>query len=99
LADRSLADFSLALLQWVQGMLPARTPLTAAPEGTTSCQGWDPAGKPVHLIKVFVHELKVALGQWSDGDEKSNEPVWHNLLELFANFPMLRRITGDALVA
>jgi hypothetical protein len=101
LAGCSLADFSQSFLHWVQAMLPADTPLTAAVDGKTSCQGLDPAGKPVHMLNVFVHELKLVLGQWSVHDEKSNEPtvLRNHLAELFVNFPLLRLITGDALFA
>lgn len=100
LAGCSLADFSQAFLCWVQTML-ADAPLTAAVDGKTSCQGLDPTGKPVHLLSVLVHGFKVVLGQWSVGDEKSNEPtvLRNHLSELFANFPMLRLVTGDALFA
>lgn len=101
LAGCSLADFSQAFLQWVQGMLAADVPLVVAVDGKTSCQGLDPAGKPVHMLSVLVHGLKLVLGQWSVGDEKSNEPtvLRNHLSELFANFPMLRLVTGDALFA
>jgi DDE_Tnp_1-associated len=101
LGSCSLADFSQAFLHWVQQMLPAGVPLVAAVDGKTSCQGLDPAGKPVHMLNVFVHELKLVLGQWSVHGEKSNEPtvLRNHLSELFAHFPMLRLITGDALFA
>lgn len=101
LAACSLADFSQAFLRWIQAMLPPDTPLTAAVDGKTSCQGLDPQGRPVHMLNVFVHDLKVVLGQWSVHDEKSNEPtvLRNHLTELFASFPMLRLITGDALFA
>ena len=101
LAGCSLADFSEAFLQWVRRMLPADGPLVAAVDGKTSCQGLDPTGQPVHMLNVFVHELKLVLGQWSVNDEKSNEPtvLRHHLSELFTNFPMLRLVTGDALFA
>lgn len=101
LAGCSLGDFSQAFLGWVQSLLPADAPLTAAVDGKTSCQGLDPTGKPVHMLSVLVHDLKVVLGQWSVGDEKSNEPrvLRHHLSELFANFPLLRLISGDALFA
>jgi hypothetical protein len=101
LADCSLADFSQAFLHWVHLMRPAEAPLAAAVDGKTSCQGLDPTGKPVHMLHVLVHDLKLTLGQWSVGDEKSNEPtvLRHHLSELFANFPLLRLVTGDALFA
>jgi hypothetical protein len=101
LAGCSLADFSQAFLRWVQAMLPEGQPLMAAVDGKTSCQGLDPTGKPVHMLNVFVHELKLVLGQWSVNDEKSNEPtvLRHRLPELFTNFPLLKLITGDAMFA
>jgi len=101
LAGCSLADFSQAFLQWVRLMLPAGVPLTVAVDGKTSCQGLDPEGKPVHMLNVFVHELKLVLGQWSVNGEKTNEPMVlrNHLSELLSNFPLLRLITGDAIFA
>lgn len=101
LARCSLADFSQAFSEWVQSMLPADLPLTAAVDGKTSCQGLDPTGPPVHMLSVFVQEPKVVLGQWSVSEDKSNEPtvLRRHLSELFTNFPMLRLLTGDALFA
>lgn len=101
LANCSLADFSQAFLRWIQISLPAEAFQTAAVDGKTSCQGLDPSGKPVHMLNVLVHDLKVVLGQWSVGEEKSNEPtvLRNHLSELFTNFPMLKLITGDALFA
>jgi hypothetical protein len=56
---------------------------------------------PKAIPWVFVHHLKAVLGQWSVGDEKSNEPavLTRHLAELFESFPMLRLLTGDALYA
>jgi hypothetical protein len=101
LAGSSLADFSQAFLQWVQLMLPAGVPLMVAVDGKTSCQGLDPQGKPVHMLNVFVHGLKLVLGQWSVNGEKTNEPtvLRNHLSELLSNFPLLRLITGDAIFA
>jgi hypothetical protein len=101
LAACSLADFSQAFLVWVQRVLPAECQLAAAVDGKTSCQGLDPDGKPVHMLNVLVHDLKLVLGQWSVNDEKSNEPtvLRQRLPELFQNFPLLRLLSGDALFA
>ena len=101
LAACSLADFSQAFLRWVHWILPSDTPLTAAVDGKTSRQGLDPHGKPVHLLNVFAHDLKVVFGQWSVHEEKSNEPMVlrNHLSELLDNFPLLRLITADAMFA
>ena len=101
LAACSLGDFSQAFLQWTQSVLPGDVPLVAAVDGKTSCQGLDPEGRPVHMLNVFVHELKMTLGQWSVNGEKSNEPtvLRNHLPELLTNFPLLRLITGDAIFA
>jgi hypothetical protein len=101
LAACSLADFSTAFFAWVRQALPLDGPLVAAVDGKTSCQGLDPDGKPVHLLSVLAHDLKLVLGQWSVNDEKSNEPavLRRHLAELFERFPLLRLITGDALFA
>ena len=101
LAACSLADFSQAFLVWVQHVLPTECRLAAAVDGKTSCQGLDPDGKPVHMLSVLVHDLKLVLGQWSVNDEKSNEPavLRRHLAELFERFPLLQLITGDAMFA
>ena len=101
LAGCSVAEFSQAFLCWVQRMLPEGMPLTAAVDGKTSCQGLDPRGKPVHMLSVLVHDLRLVLGQWSVNGEKSNEPtvLRKHLDELLGAFPLLRLITGDALFA
>ena len=73
----------------------------AAVDGKTACQGHDAQGNPVHVLTVFVHRLKVVLGQWSVKGEKTNEPgvLKNHLDELLREFPLLNLLTGDALFA
>ena len=54
---------------------------------------------PVQLLTVFARQLKVVLAQWSVRGEKTNEPgvLKNHLPELFADFPLLELITGDAI--
>ena len=101
LANCSLADFSQAFLTWVRQTLLTDMPLTVAVDGKTSCQGLDADGQPVQMLTAFVHQLKVVVGQWSVGGEKTNEPtaLRRHVSELLANFPMLRLVTGDAIYA
>lgn len=101
LARCSLAEFRRAFAAWLRQAVASDEPWSASVDGKTVCQGLDAQGNPVHLLTVFVHHLKVALAQWSVGDEKSNEPavLKHHLSELFELFPMLRLLTGDALYA
>ena len=100
LADCELSKFAEAFLAWVKTMIPEE-PLTAAVDGKTSCQGIGEDGKPVQLLTVLVHNLKLVLGQWSVTGEKTNEPgvLRNHLAELTTHFPLLKLITGDAIYA
>jgi hypothetical protein len=100
IAACSLAKFSEAFLVWLKTAVP-NEPLTVAVDAKTSCQGLDADGKPVQLLTVLVHELKLVLAQWSVRGEKTNEPgvLQNHLEELKANFPFLSLITGDAIFA
>jgi hypothetical protein len=101
LAGCSLAEFRKAFAAWLCQTVSSDQPWAASVDGKTVSQGLDAQGNPVHLLTVFVHHLKAVLGQWSVGDEKSNEPavLKLHLAELFESFPMLRLLTGDALYA
>jgi hypothetical protein len=101
LAGCSLAEFRKAFAVWLSQTISSDQSWVASVDGKTVCQGLDAQGHPVHLLTVFVHHLKAVLGQWSVGDEKSNEPavLSRHLAELFESFPMLRLLTGDALYA
>jgi DDE_Tnp_1-associated len=100
-ARYSLAEFQTALCQWLAGLLARRPPLTAAVDGKTSKQGHDAEGQPVHVLNVFVHDLRICLAQWAVGAGKATEPevLKAHLGELFAAYPTLRLLTGDALFA
>jgi DDE_Tnp_1-associated len=100
LADCELGKFSEAFLAWLKTMIPDE-PLTAAVDGKTSCQGIGEDGRPVQLLTVLVHNLKLVLGQWSVTGEKTNEPgvLRNHLAELTTHFPLLKLITGDAIYA
>jgi hypothetical protein len=93
----SLAEFQAALCRWLAGL--PRGPATAAVDGKTSKQGYNPDGDPVHLLNVFAHDLGACLASWPVGDGKETEPevLKARLAELFAAYPSLRVLTGDAL--
>ena len=67
--------------------------------GKTSKQGHDADGDPIHVLNVFAHEARVCLAQWAVGDGKETEPevLKAHLGELFAAYPALQLLTGDAL--
>lgn len=100
LAACELGKFAAAFLTWVQQYVPQES-FTAAVDGKTSCQGFDANGRPVQLLTVLVHDVKLVLAQWSVHDEKTNEPtvLRNHLAELLVNFPFLTLITGDAIFA
>jgi DDE family transposase len=93
----SLDQFQAALCRWLAGL--PRGPATAAVDGKTSKQGYDADGDPVHLLNVFAHDLGACLASWPVGDGKETEPdvLKAHLAELFAAWPSLRVLTGDAL--
>lgn len=100
LAKFSPSEFQQAFSAWV-GSLMGNEDLVAAVDGKTSKQGLDSEGKPIQMLNVFVHDLKACLGQWPLNGDKTTEPeiLKAHLQELFATYPGLRLLTGDALYA
>jgi hypothetical protein len=93
----SLDEFQAALCRWLAGL--PRGPAVAAVDGKTSKQGYAPDGDPIHMLNVFAHDLGACLASWPVGDGKETEPevLKAHLAELFAAYPSLRVLTGDAL--
>jgi hypothetical protein len=94
----SVDQFRAALTGWLARLLAAG-PVAAAVDGKTSKQALDADGDPIHVLNVFAHDLKVCLADWPVGDGKETEPdtLKAHLGELFAAWPSLRVLTGDAL--
>lgn len=95
----SLAEFTAAFYDALAELLRTGEPFAAAVDGKTSCQGLDAAGNPIHTLTVFIHDLKLVIGQWSVSGEKTNEPtaLRNHLGELLEKYPLLRLVTGDAI--
>ena len=95
----SLAEFQDALCSWLAGLLAQEPLSSAAVDGKTSKQGHDADGDPIHVLNVFAHEARLCLAQWAVGDGKETEPevLKAHLKELFATYPTLQLLTGDAL--
>lgn len=98
-ARYSLAEFHNALCRWLATLLAQEPVRTAAVDGKTSKQGHDADGDPIHVLNVFAHDARLCLAQWAVGDGKETEPevLKAHLSELFAAYPTLRLLTGDAL--
>ena len=96
-----VAEFRRALFGWLLSLLELPDLLAAAVDGKTSKQSYDERGHPLHVLNVFAHDLKVVLAQWKVGDGKETEPevLKAHLDELFAAYPALQLLTGDALFA
>jgi hypothetical protein len=92
-------EFQRAFVGWLHAALDALPLEVAAVDGKTCKQGHDADGDPVHVLNVFVHDVKVCLGQWPVGDGKETEPevLKAHLQELFDRYPGLSLLTGDAL--
>lgn len=97
-ATFSVDQFQSAVAGWLAHAL-ADGPVAAAVDGKTSKQAHDPDGDPVHVLNVFAHPARVCLAAWVVGDGKETEPdtLKAHLGELFAAWPTLRVLTGDAL--
>jgi predicted transposase YbfD/YdcC len=89
------AAFGSWLIQLVSGLVEV-----AAVDGKYPHQSRTEGGEPFGLLNVFAHDLKACLWQWVISD-KSAEPsvLKAHLDELFARYPLLRILTGDALFA
>jgi hypothetical protein len=92
-------QFQRAFVGWLRAALDALPLEAAAVDGKTCKQGHDADGDPVHVLNVFVHDVKVCLGQWAVGDGKETEPevLKAHLQEVFDRYPGVRLLTGDAL--
>jgi len=95
-ARDSVAEFRAALADWMAGLL-AEADLVVAVDGKTSKQARDAEGRPIHVLDVFAHGLKLAPADWPVGS-KSTEPevLKAHLDERVAAYPSLRVLTGDA---
>jgi predicted transposase YbfD/YdcC len=98
-AGYSGAQFHAALAGWLAVVLTGDGPRVAAVEGKTSQQAFDPDGHPLHVLNVFAHEWKRLLAGWPTAGDKPTEPkvLKAHLDELFAAYPTLWVLTGDAL--
>ena len=94
----SVEEFRSALAGWLARVMVA-APVVAAVDGKTSKQARDADGDALHVLNVFAHEARVCLADWPVGDGKETEPdvLKAHLDDLFALWPSLRVLTGDAL--
>jgi len=102
LALCTVADVQAVFLKWMSslGMTLPEDGVVAV-DGKTSRAAIDTNNRPLHMLNAFVHDLKITVGQWSTGAEKSNEPavLQRHLQELIENYPVLKLLMGDALFA
>jgi hypothetical protein len=94
----SVDQFRAALARWLAGAMTT-APVAAAVDGKTSKQAVDAEGDPIHVLNVFAHQANVCLADWPVGDDKDTEPdaLKAHLDELFAAWPSLKVLTGDAI--
>ena len=94
----SVEEFRAALAGWLARVM-AGAPTVAAVDGKTSKHALDADGDPLHVLNVFAHEAGVCLADWPVGGGKDTEPevLKAHLDELFAAWPSLRVLTGDAM--
>jgi hypothetical protein len=101
LAKCSVDDFQKALDHWLRHHVAQNSEGVLAVDGKTAKQGIDSDGNPLHMLNALVHDVQAVVGQWSTGDDKTNEPSLfrRKLRSLLAAYPMLQLITGDAMFA
>jgi hypothetical protein len=94
----SVEQFRTALARWPAGAMRA-APEVAAVDGKTSQQADDADGDSIHVLDVFAHGADVCLADWPVGDGEDTEPevLKAHPDELFAQWPSLRVLTGDAI--
>lgn len=97
-ADFSVEEFRSALAGWLARVMAA-PPVAAAVDGKTSKQAHGADGDAIHVLNVFAHDARVCLADGPVGDGKETEPevLKAHLDDLFARWPSLRVLTGDAL--
>ena len=101
LAKCSVEDFQSALNQWLRHHVAENSQGVLAVDGKTAKQGIGSDGNPIHMLNALVHDVQAVVGQWSTGDDKTNEPSLfrRKLRGLLESYPMLQLITGDAIFA
>jgi hypothetical protein len=94
----SVDEFRTALARWLAGAM-ATAPVAAAADGKTSKPADADDGDPIHVLNVSAHGANVCLADWAVGDGKGTEPevLKAHLDELFATWPSLKVLTGDAI--
>ncbi len=102
--SRNLARVPLAPLQevfteWVVSLI-CDLPVVGAVDGKYPHQSRDEDGNPFGILTVFAHDLKLCLLQWVVSDREAEPTVLKDHLhQLFAAYPGLVALTGDAFFA
>jgi hypothetical protein len=99
LARVSTDALQTAFAAWLRQLI-ADLPLEASVDGKYPHQSRDENGDPFGVLNVFAHDLKVCLRQWIVSDKTAEPSVLKaHLSELFAAYPQLQALTGEALFA
>jgi len=94
-----LESLQAAFGRWL-AQLVSDLPLIAAVDGKYPHQSRDAQGSRFGILTVFAHDLKICLAQWVVSDHEAEPGVLKaHLEELFARYPKLRVLTGDAIFA
>ena len=102
--SRILARVPLSLLreafmEWVVDLI-RDLPVVGAVDGKYPHQSRDEDGNPFGILSVFAHDLKLCLLQWVVSDREAEPTVLkEHLQQLFAAYPGLVALTGDAFFA
>jgi len=94
----SLSDLQNAFAEFVNALL-VDTTLVGAVDGKAAKQMKDENGDPILMLNVFAQNIKILLASWNVQGDKTNEPgcLKKHLGELFALYPCLKLLTGDAI--
>ena len=97
LAKTSLKELQEAFADFLNAVLMEdNDTLVAAVDGKVAKQSFDENGDPIHMLNVFVHDIKVTLNQWSVRGDKTNEPncLKIHLEELFDQISRIEIVDG-----
>jgi hypothetical protein len=102
LAKTTVADLQKAIAGFIQLILAEdNDELAASVDGKVAKQMKNVDGDPFLILNIFAHNVKVTLMNYDVHGDKTNEPgcLKAHLDELFAYYPMLKLLTGDAIFA
>jgi hypothetical protein len=99
LARVPIESVQVAFERWLATLI-VDLPLVGAVDGKYPHQSRDADGAPFGILTIFAHDFRLCLAQWVVSDHEAEPSVLKAHLEaLFARYPNLKALTGDAIFA